>query len=393
MGRSILLVDDSVALVGFLEKKLRAHFPNADVTNSRLAGDAVQKAVAARPDVLLVDYALPDLKGDEVCRLLYHNPTTALLPVILFYGDGVDIERLRAANPNIVATLQKPFPAEALTEEIEKVFSQPRIAVEIRARFEGSTYGELGIATSKVLFRANSALFSIGSAFRHISTEKLSGVFRILLKKQPIEVYCEKGRVRLATTKDLQLYVMESSAQFANTDRDAMAMCAKGQMDSACPYFILLALRGLLPAQEVPALVHSHGLRLVSRAFVAPKVFFEFEDLNAFPEFLREVPGEGIDAVAWAFDSLRQLTADQAMAAARVNPADVPAFTPESIKLIELLELAPSEMRFAETMDGSRTLAALTANLALTPAEGAALYFRFQSLGMAQMWPATAFAR
>lgn len=393
MARSILLVDDSVAIVQFLAKKLHESFPDEEITNSRLANDAFQKAVALRPDIILIDYALPDLKGDDVCRLLYHHPMTALIPVIMFYGDGVDVGRLQTANPNIVATLQKPFKPEALTAEVSKVFSSPRIALEIKARFDTSTYKDLGIASAKVLFRANTSLFPLGTAFRHIAEEKLSGVLRILLKKQPIEVFYTEGRVRMASTKDLQLYSMDSPVQLSQIDREAMATAAKGQMDCSCPYFILLALRGAMDPAQVPELVHSHGLKLVARAFVAQKTYFEFEDLHILPEFIREVPDDGLDAITWAFESLRRIPVDHVRAACKFDHDDVPAFTPDSMRLLGQIKLNPSEERFAREMNGTKTLGQLASTIGLTENEAVALYFRFAALGTAQPWPAAAFQR
>jgi DNA-binding response OmpR family regulator len=72
-------------------------------------------ASPSRPDLILMDVALPKLDGLATCRLLRDNASTAHIPVMLF-GTSASVEhRLLAFQAGAVDYLRKPFdPAELL---------------------------------------------------------------------------------------------------------------------------------------------------------------------------------------------------------------------------------------------------------------------------------------
>ena len=64
--------------------------------------------------MILLDFVLPDMKGDEVCRRLIAIPETAKVPVIYISGFGSDLKPDRNELPNLIGSLNKPFTSEAL---------------------------------------------------------------------------------------------------------------------------------------------------------------------------------------------------------------------------------------------------------------------------------------
>jgi CheY-like chemotaxis protein len=63
------------------------------------------------PDLIVVDYGLPDLSGAEVCRRLRENPETAGTPIIAVTPSP---EALRAEGSTADAVLTKPCPIDTL---------------------------------------------------------------------------------------------------------------------------------------------------------------------------------------------------------------------------------------------------------------------------------------
>ncbi len=63
------------------------------------------------PDLIVVDYGLPDLPGAEVCRRLRENPETAGTPIIAVTASP---EALRAEGCTADAVLTKPCPTDTL---------------------------------------------------------------------------------------------------------------------------------------------------------------------------------------------------------------------------------------------------------------------------------------
>ncbi|MCG8586205.1 MAG: response regulator, partial [Pirellulales bacterium] len=80
-GRSVLIVDDDELLAESLALGLNSQgFVTAMADRADLG---ITLAHSDRPDVILLDYSLPDMDGFTVCQRLEENPATASIPVIM----------------------------------------------------------------------------------------------------------------------------------------------------------------------------------------------------------------------------------------------------------------------------------------------------------------------
>ena len=84
---------------------------------------ALDKAAATGPELILSDIALPGLDGIELCRRLRADPRTAAIPILAVTGhdDRHYPDRARAAGANQV--LIKPFAAETLVTEARRLLN------------------------------------------------------------------------------------------------------------------------------------------------------------------------------------------------------------------------------------------------------------------------------
>jgi DNA-binding NtrC family response regulator len=72
------------------------------------------------PDLVLLDYSLPDFNADELCALLLQNERTAHVPVLMMSGHVPEMTAAAARFPNIVATIEKPFLSDALMSLVHR---------------------------------------------------------------------------------------------------------------------------------------------------------------------------------------------------------------------------------------------------------------------------------
>jgi CheY-like chemotaxis protein len=104
----ILVVEDDPAIATVVEETLTAESYEVVPTG---AADALRLARELRPDVILTDYAMPDMDGAEISRRLKADRATAGIPIILMSAHSP------AARPPmpVDAELRKPFDLEAMS--------------------------------------------------------------------------------------------------------------------------------------------------------------------------------------------------------------------------------------------------------------------------------------
>ncbi len=116
--RKILVIDDSVMLLNFVKEILTE--ANYEVTASATAEEGLGAAANDTPHLVLLDYVLPDMKGDEVLARLLANPSTARVPVVYMSGFGADLPSDPQQSGNVIGSLSKPFTSELLLQTVEK---------------------------------------------------------------------------------------------------------------------------------------------------------------------------------------------------------------------------------------------------------------------------------
>jgi len=117
-GRKVLVIDDSLMLLSFVNEILSE--ANYHVVPAATAEDGLVAAANDVPDLILLDYILPDMKGDEVCRHLSQNPITANVRIIYMSGFGADLKLDKVNTANVIGSLNKPFTSDLLLKTVAK---------------------------------------------------------------------------------------------------------------------------------------------------------------------------------------------------------------------------------------------------------------------------------
>lgn len=112
----VLIVDDEPQLVRGLKIMLR----NAGyvVETARTALDMLAILAAHPPDVLVLDFVLPDGQGVEVCTQVRRCST---LPILIMSAIGEEREKVRALDAGADDYLAKPFRGEELLARLRGV--------------------------------------------------------------------------------------------------------------------------------------------------------------------------------------------------------------------------------------------------------------------------------
>jgi DNA-binding response OmpR family regulator len=122
-GKKIAVVDDTEMLLIFVEDVLAIAEPDLQITTAQSGTDGLREIARVNPDLVLLDYSLPDFNGDEVCRRLLENEQTANVPVLMMSGHVAQMNATAARFPNVVATIEKPFLSDALVDLVRRTLA------------------------------------------------------------------------------------------------------------------------------------------------------------------------------------------------------------------------------------------------------------------------------
>ena len=91
-----------------------------DVEEAANGEEAVQKALARRPDLVLMDWTMPVLDGLHATERLKSSPSTAAVPVLALSADTFAPTPQEALGAGCASFLGKPISPECLLNEIRR---------------------------------------------------------------------------------------------------------------------------------------------------------------------------------------------------------------------------------------------------------------------------------
>jgi len=119
-GKTIVVVDDTEMLLIFVEDILATADPELRITTALSASKGLREIERLVPDLVLLDYSLPDFNGDELCERLLENERTAHVPVLMMSGHVLEMNAAAARLPNVVAKIEKPFLSDAFVDLVRR---------------------------------------------------------------------------------------------------------------------------------------------------------------------------------------------------------------------------------------------------------------------------------
>lgn len=135
-GKKIVVIDDTEMLLIFVEDTLATADPNLQIVTAFTGSEGLRRTEVMLPDLVLLDYSLPDLRGDQVCERLLQNAATARVPVVMMSGHVGEMAATARKYRNIVATIEKPFMSEALVALVTETLAKGPLPPEAPARQE-----------------------------------------------------------------------------------------------------------------------------------------------------------------------------------------------------------------------------------------------------------------
>ena len=430
----VLVIDDSLMMLKFVQEILAD--ANYEVVTAGTAQEGLQATRQQKPDLILLDYLLPDLRGDELSKRLSADVSTADVPVVFMSGFGGDLENAQDRSENVLGILNKPFTTDTLLKTVEENLlkvpgeegAEPAVHSEFTSEVgpeseeapavessplwnepepalsqadEQSSFGNPEFAQESqpalfepsfggnVYFSGETPFFSFSRALRVIGQENLTGTLRSAGARDSVDLYARQGKVVLVTTRDGEAYCAEAPVTLVNIDSERVREARETQSQTGCPLFITLAREDLILRDPALQLVQHYGQKLFAQQWSAPRVRFAFEQTTELPDFTSEIPADD-DVEHWMLSTLRFVQAQDVAEKANYDPESIPAYTRDGFERVQQLRLTVAEAQFASQFNGARSIAQIARNLRLDLRFARLTLFRFVELDIVECWPPAA---
>ena len=116
MATNILIIEDEIAQAQILQYNLEAE--GYSVRHAATAEDGLHYAREFLPDLIILDWMLPDMAGIEVCRQVKSGAKTQGTPVIMLTARGTEDDKVHGLNVGADDYMVKPHSIKELIARI-----------------------------------------------------------------------------------------------------------------------------------------------------------------------------------------------------------------------------------------------------------------------------------
>ncbi len=121
MSARVLLVEDNEANADMLSRRLARHGYEVVLATDGL--QAVEQAVAGRPDLILMDISLPKIDGWEATRRIKADAATAAVPIVALTAHAMVADRQKCLDAGCDEFETKPIDLKRLLEKMQALLA------------------------------------------------------------------------------------------------------------------------------------------------------------------------------------------------------------------------------------------------------------------------------
>ena len=206
---TILVVEDEVAQMELLSYNLRAEGFN--LLEARDGEEALLLAEEENPDLVILDWMLPQVSGIEVCRQLRQKPATKHTPIIMLTARNEESDRIRGLDTGADDYISKPYSVNELVARVRALLrrSSPGSDGEVL------TYAGIALDIAQHKVTRDGATMKLGPTEFRLLTTFIQRPGRVWSREQLLDrvwgrdkdvdlrtVDVHVGRLRKALSKD-----------------------------------------------------------------------------------------------------------------------------------------------------------------------------------------------
>lgn len=161
----VLVVEDEGAQREVLQYNLEAE--GFSVVMAESGDEAMLLVAEEQPDLIVLDWMLPNVSGIEICRRVKADPHTRQIPIIMLSARSEEVDRVRGLETGADDYVVKPYSVVELMARLRTQLRRTRPA----SMGERLSYADILLDSGEHrVFRAGQALHLGPTEFRLLST-------------------------------------------------------------------------------------------------------------------------------------------------------------------------------------------------------------------------------
>lgn len=119
LKEKILIADDDLDILDVIRITLETE--GYEVIEAHDGKEAVEMVKKSNPDLLITDFKMPKMCGDEVCKTLKQDILIQHMPIIMLTGKGEVTDKIHGINAGADDYIVKPFEPQELVARVKMV--------------------------------------------------------------------------------------------------------------------------------------------------------------------------------------------------------------------------------------------------------------------------------
>lgn len=152
MGIRFLVVDDATFIRDMVKKQLRDRIAGAEVFDATDGNRAIAQLKKQRVDVILSDWEMPGMSGEEFLNWVRSEEEFKDIPFIMVTSRGDKDHVVKAIQAGVSDFITKPFTSDELlkktTKQLAKIGKSPKDAFKAAASGGDTGFGSVDVLTS-----------------------------------------------------------------------------------------------------------------------------------------------------------------------------------------------------------------------------------------------------
>lgn len=118
----VIVIDDEPFILMMIEDKLRRS--GIQVITLRESSNAIPIIKKERPDLIILDWMMPELSGIDLCKMIKSDNDLKDIPVFMLTAKGQDADKQLGLKSGAIQYITKPFSPRALLDMVKKVLDR-----------------------------------------------------------------------------------------------------------------------------------------------------------------------------------------------------------------------------------------------------------------------------